>query len=143
MAIGSADSAWTHGGEARRPPPNPPPALSIFVSIYPNSTFLFGSVYLSAISVYLLKVTKLLFLANIVSKIHKDASKPKKPCNNDQSQPQTWQSAANTSTFPPQSDQIAVNTSKSQPQSSKSTANTIKLKPSSYPSVRNSSKSQH
>ena len=40
-----------HGGEALRPPPNPPPALSIFVSIYPKSTFLFGSVYPSFILV--------------------------------------------------------------------------------------------
>ena len=42
-------SARTPGG--RRCALNPPPALSIFVPIYPNSTFLFGSVYLSFISV--------------------------------------------------------------------------------------------
>ena len=129
------------GGRRCAPPPTP--ALSIFVSFYPSSTFLFGSVYLSFFWVYMLKVTKLLFLANIVSKIHKDVSKPQQPCNNNQSQPETWQSAANTSKSPTQSGQIAVNTSKSQPQSSKSAAKINKFQRSSYPSVANSSKSQH
>ena len=57
----------------------------LWLSIYPNSTdstFLFGPVYLFFISVKLLKITKPLFLANIISKIQKNASKPEQTCNN-------------------------------------------------------------
>ena len=55
--------------------------------------------------------------------------------NNNQSQPETWQGAANTGKSSLQNDQIVVKTSRSQPQSSKSIANTIKFQRSSYPSV--------